>query len=301
MMSLRMVSRAAPRAAARLSRAPTVSRSSLLTSTAAHPSAFQIANGLRSAALIRTSVSAFSSVAARRAPANNEIDEELSAKLSSEIQFETEIRENEPEATSVKDFLESGLFEIEDVPGREEVVLRRTYNNEKITVTFSVADLANYDPEMYDEDSALADEDIEGGNSARKAEEAGAEDGEDIDTDSASVPCRLAIVVEKPGQGALSVEATAQDGGLVVDNLYYYKDAAHAHEATADAAHSAQRVYPGPAFGSLDEDLQVLLDRYLEERGITQALAVFVPDYLDAKEQREYLGFLNNLKTFVDA
>lgn len=172
----------------------------------------------------------------------------------------------------------------------------------RITVTFSVADLANYDPEIYDEDSALADEDGEGSNGARKAEETGAEDGEeDLDADSASVPCRLSIVVEKPGQGALSVEATAQDGGLVVDNLYYYKDAAHAHETTADAAHSAQRVYPGPAFGSLDEDLQVLLDRYLEERGITQALAVFVPDYLDAKEQREYLGFLNNLKTFVDA
>lgn len=167
-------------------------------------------------------------------------------------------------------------------------------------MTFSVADLANYDPELYDEDAALGDEDIEGG-SGRKAEEAGAEDGEDLEDDSASVPCRLSIIVEKPGQGALSVEATAQDGGLVVDNLYYYKDAAHAYEATADASHSAQREYPGPAFGSLDEDLQVLVDRYLEERGITQALAVFVPDYLDAKEQREYLGFLNNVKKFVDA
>ncbi len=176
-------------------------------------------------------------------------------------------------------------------------------------MTFSVADLANYDPEMYDEDAALADEDIDGeGGAGRKdtaaaAEEAeeDAEDADDIEGDSAAVPCRLSIVVEKPGQGALSVEATAQDGTLLVDNLYYYADAALAHEATAEAAHTAQSVYPGPAYGSLDEDLQVLLDRYLEERGITQALAVFVPDYLDVKEQREYLGFLNNLKTFVDA
>ena len=168
-------------------------------------------------------------------------------------------------------------------------------------MTFSVADLANYDPEIYDEDAALADEEMDDGSSARKAEEAGAEGEDDLEGESASVPCRLSIVIEKPGQGALSVEATAQDGGLVVDNLYYYKDAAHAHESSADAAHAAQQVYPGPAFGSLDEDLQVLLDRYLEERGITQALAVFVPDYLDAKEQREYLGFLNNLKKFVDA
>jgi complement component 1 Q subcomponent-binding protein, mitochondrial len=130
-MSLRTLSRTAPRAAARLTSAPAAIRSSLLISAATRPSTFQAASSLRSAALTRTSVSTFSSAAARRAPANNEVDEELSAKLSSEIQFETEIRENEPEATSVKDFLESGLFEIEDVPGREEVVLRRTYGDEK--------------------------------------------------------------------------------------------------------------------------------------------------------------------------
>ncbi|CAK7197803.1 Mitochondrial acidic protein mam33 [Sporothrix eucalyptigena] len=292
MMSLRTLSRSAPRAAARFTSAPTAVRSSLVSSAAARPSTF-------SAALTRTRVSAFSSAAARWAPDNTEVDKELSSKLSSEIQFENEIRENEPEATSVKDFLDSGLFEIEDIPGREEVVLRRTYGNEKITVTFSIADLANYDPEIYDDDAALGDEDIDG-TGARKGEE-GAEGEEDLDNESGPVPCRLSIVIEKPNQGALSVEATAQDGGLVVDNLYYYKDAAHAHEASADTAHAAQQVYPGPAFGSLDEDLQVLLDRYLEERGITQALAVFVPDYLDAKEQREYLGFLNNLKKFVDA
>ncbi|OAA59844.1 regulatory protein suaprga1 [Niveomyces insectorum RCEF 264] len=293
MLSVRAFARAAPRAAARIAPA---------------------ARGLRSASsgLVQKSLTAaFSTSTARCAPPPPEaaeVDEELSAKLASEIQFETEIRENEPQATSVRDFLESGLFEIEDVPGREEVVLRRTYGKEKITVTFSVADLANYDPELYDEDAALGDEEGGGSSSGKKqaeAENEGEELEEDDEHEAASVPCRLSIVVEKPGVadagGALNIEATAQDGALVVDNLHYYADAAHAHAATAAAAHDAERVYPGPAFGSLDEDLQVLLDRYLEERGITQALAVFVPEYLDAKEQREYLGFLQNLKGFVDA
>ncbi len=36
-----------------------------------------------------------------------------------------------PQPASVKDFLDSGLFEIEDIPGQEEVVLKRTYGNEK--------------------------------------------------------------------------------------------------------------------------------------------------------------------------
>ncbi|EPE05241.1 mitochondrial glycoprotein [Ophiostoma piceae UAMH 11346] len=295
MLSMRAISRAAPRAAARL----TSSSSAVLRSSAFARPATARSVIASTSAVSRTSVSAFSSVAARCAPAKTEVDEELSSKLASEIQFENEIRENEPESTTVKDFVESGLFEIEDVAGREEVVLRRTYNDEKISITFSIADLANYDPELYDEDAALADEESEGQSKPEElAEEAEEEDGE---TDSGAVPCRLSIVVEKPGKGALSVEATAQEGSLVVDNLYYYKDAALAHEASAESAHAAQRVYPGPAFGSLDEDLQVLLDRYLEERGITQSLAVFVPEYLDLKEQREYLGFLNNLKGFVDA
>lgn len=131
-------------------------------------------------------------------------------------------------------------------------------------------------------------------------DEGAEEDLAEPDADTA-VPCRLNIVVEKPGKGALNIEATAQDGNILVENLYYYADAALAHGKNADAAHAAQAVYPGPPFGSLDEDLQILMERYLEERGITQALAVFVPDYMDVKEQREYLTWLAKLKEFVDA
>jgi len=59
------------------------------------------------------------------------VDSELSAKLESEIQFETEVKENEPQPASIKDFLENGPFEIQDIPGQEDVVLTRTFGNEK--------------------------------------------------------------------------------------------------------------------------------------------------------------------------
>jgi len=121
------------------------------------------------------------------------------------------------------------------------------------------------------------------------------------DLDQASIPCRLNIVIEKAGKGALNVEALAQDGAIVVENLYYYKDAKLAHSASPEAVHAAQDAYPGPPFGNLDEDLQILMERYLEERGISQDLAMFVPDYMDIKEQREYVDWLNNVKKFVDA
>lgn len=175
----------------------------------------------------------------------------------------------------------------------------------RITVSFSVADITNYDP--YAEDAALQDEDLaddlqDPANKQQQQPEEDVDDELDIDEESAA-PINLSIVVEKPGKssGALNIDATAQDGSIIVDNMFFYEDA---NVAKLDSPESAQKradVYPGPPFGSLDEDLQVLMERFLEERGITQALAVFVPDYVDVKEQREYLRWLNNVKGFIDA
>jgi complement component 1 Q subcomponent-binding protein len=179
----------------------------------------------------------------------------------------------------------------------------------RITVSFSIADLHNYEPDMMEEDQAMEDEldDIEAGR-GQQDQRGGAADlaeeaNEDLEAgaDEAAVPCRLNIVIEKPNKGALNIEALAQDGAIVVENLYYYADAKLAHSADANAVHAAQDTYPGPPFGSLDEDLQILMERYLEERGITQALAVFAPDYMDFKEQKEYMAWLKNVKGFIDA
>ncbi|KAK0649488.1 mitochondrial glycoprotein [Cercophora newfieldiana] len=295
MMSLRTLARAAPRAISRASSVQTVSRaasSNLLKST-------------RTTAFLRPQqASAFSTTVFRRAAAESETDEELSSKLASEIEFEEDVKDNEPQPASIKDFLDNGPFEIKDIPGKEEVVLTRNFGNEKITVTFSIADLQTFDQEgMYDDDAALSDEDVRSPEQQSSRDSAAEAEEDDLNdaAEEASVPCRLNIVVEKANNGALAIEAIAQDGAIVVENLFYYKDAKLAHAASAEASHDAQDVYPGPPFGSLDEDLQILMERYLEERGITQALAVFVPDYMDMKEQKEYLAWLNNVKGFIDA
>jgi complement component 1 Q subcomponent-binding protein len=127
------------------------------------------------------------------------------------------------------------------------------------------------------------------------------QEGEEGEEQEPSFPARLNIVVEKLGKGALAVESVVQDGMLVIDNVYYYTDASHAHAKTAEKVHERQDLYVGPPFSNLDEDLQVLLERYLDERGINTALALFVPDYIDMKEQKEYLRWLENVKGFVEA
>ncbi|KAI2627692.1 mitochondrial glycoprotein [Hypoxylon sp. NC1633] len=304
MMSLRAVARSAPRTFTRLSsttlRQSAVARpSSLLKSSLAPLRSSQCASAF--------STSQFRQ--AKKAPVSEEdeaaqVDEELSVKLESEIQFEGELKESEDIPASVKDFLENSPFELKDIPGKEEVTLTRKFGNETITVTFSIHDLVDKynDEDEYNPDEALGDE--EGVNTPEPAraspaeEEEGEEDAEDADT---PVPCKLDIVVEKPGVGALNIEALAHNGEIMVDNFYFFKNAKLARGESAELAHEAQDLYPGPPFGSLDEDLQVLMERYLEERGITQALAVFVPDYMDIKEQREYQTWLRDVKAFVDA
>ncbi|KAI1166027.1 mitochondrial glycoprotein [Nemania serpens] len=288
MMSLRAAARSAPRTLTRMSSA------AVRNTRAAQPNS-----------LLRTAwaplpaprlAATFSSTSWRREP-KNEVDKELLAKLESELQFENEMKETSQLPSSVKDFLENTPYELKDEAGKEDVYLHRKFGDESITVSFSISDLANYEPDMYNEDSALSDEELDTPEGKELAETEADEGFEDAQP---PVPCRLNIVVEKPNKGALNIEALAQDGSIIVENFYYYKDPKLAHSSSPEAVHGAEDAYPGPPFGSLDEDLQLILERYLEERGITQAMAVFVPDYMDVKEQREYQNWLKNVKDFVE-
>ncbi|KAK2609144.1 Mitochondrial acidic protein mam33 [Conoideocrella luteorostrata] len=297
MLSIRSLARSAPRAVARLTTASMsgVARRNTFIKTSAV------------SALQSSTRAAFSTTIGRRA-ADGETDDELAAKLESEIQIEEDMKAQEQQPASIKDFLDNSPFELIDTPGQELVKLTREFGNEKITVSFSIADITNYDP--YTEDAALEDEEFdESVQSSGKQQNANSHPEENIDEmdeeldDEAAAPINLSIVVEKPGKtaGALNIDATAQDGNIVVENMFFYEDAKVAKIESPESAQKRADVYPGPPFGSLDEDLQVLMERFLEERGITQALAVFVPDYVDVKEQKEYLRWLSNVKAFIDA
>lgn len=155
------------------------------------------------------------------------------------------------------------------------------------------------DPENDYQDPALGDEEDATSNGNEKAAEEGLEDGIDGEEDQ-SWPARLNIIIEKSGKGALAIEAVAQNGMVGIHNLHHYPDAALAQAKTAEKAHEAQNLYVGPPFENLDEDLQMLLERYLDERGINTALAVFVPEYIELKEQNEYLRWLSSVKYFVE-
>lgn len=199
----------------------------------------------------------------------------------------------------------------------------------RIRLTFSITDLnaIDQDPDQYSEDKAQYDEQEEyqlpdtqsggaqskgvinqgrtkGGNFSVKpedqvgaADEAELQDEESGNEDASQepgFPARVFVVIEKPGKGAMQVETIAQDGEIMIESVNYLSKAELADPQTIEHDWSKRNLYTGPPFGNLDEELQVLLERYLEERGINTALALWIPEYIDFKEQREYLNWLSS-------
>lgn len=142
MLSIRAAARAAPRTASRFA-----------SRTSSIKPAFNIISRTTQQA---PRVAAFSTSRWRL----DENAQHLAVKLDSEIKIETE--ESASQATSdthVESFLaENPGWTIEDTPGDQDVFLKRKFEDETVTVHFSIADF-NQEMEAEDDmDAAMADE-----------------------------------------------------------------------------------------------------------------------------------------------
>ena len=211
------------------------------------------------------------------------VDKELSAKLASEYKIETEMKEDGP-PPAIQEFLTNGPFDVSDVSGNDEVTLTRKFGNETIKITFSVSDMNNFEAEETFEET----------------EETETQETEEEDSDSASFPVRCHITIQKDETPqVLALDTTTQDGIFVIDSMTLYANSQLATESSAEMDWQRRERYMGPPFSNLDEDLQILMERFLEERGINTSLALFVPDYVDYKEAREYSNWLQELQNFI--
>lgn len=113
-----------------------------------------------------------------------------------------------------------------------------------------------------------------------------------------SFPARVNVTIEKPGNGAILIQTVAQDGLFQIEEVSYFSQPDLAHAQTAEKDWARQSLYAGPPFENLDEDLQTFLERYLEERGINAELANMIPDYIQVKEQKEYVRWLDSKYSF---
>lgn len=185
----------------------------------------------------------------------------------------------------------------------------------RIKIEFSIADMQEIEEDDFDdigEDTALADEDFDqskktinqsaakGGKFDQAPEDSIApadregEEPQDQDAMGASYPLSLHITITKPGNKAIEVRALAQDGSISTESVNYFPDTKMMNAKSPEDILKARALYAGPPFGNLDPDLQALFEEYLEERGIDTQLAMFCHEYVELKEQKEYVGWLKS-------
>ena len=102
-----------------------------------------------------------------------------------------------------------------------------------------------------------------------------------------------------------------QEGLFVIENISFYADAKLGTEMTAEADWKRRGLYIGPQvrfkifvtpftilmrciqFETLDVGVQEEFIRYLQERGINDDLALFIPELTEYKEQKVCKSLVN--------
>ncbi|KAG1903114.1 mitochondrial glycoprotein [Suillus fuscotomentosus] len=227
-----------------------------------------------------TAARAFSASTCRLSEGSTDVV--LSQKLAEELKYEKEAVADAPgEPEFLKTFKEQGIWEIQDVTGNDEVTLVRKFGNETIRMMFSIADIQN-----AEEEPEYEQEEGEGGE----------------EQPPHSYPIRASFSVTKANaKGSINIDTMCQEGAFIIDNMSYYPDAQLGTELTAEADWKRRGLYIGPQFDTLDVSVQEEIEKWLQERGINENLATFVPEYSEFKEQKEYVRWLDNVKNFVDA
>lgn len=231
-----------------------------------------------------------------------QVNEELAAKLRTEITYEQELQAEQSENTTIKDYLSASEYQLEDVDGSEEVHLVRTYGDEQIKVTFSTDSFSNPDAEVDSaSDPALYDE--SSGQDANKIRQAPEDEieSDEYDEAPANYQVHVSIQVSRQGKGVMTLAAFLdQDARFNVEHVAHFPTVEMAEGKTAEHELSKRNVYTGPPFEELDEGLQTLFDEYLRERGIDESMGVFIPSYIEQKESQEYMRWMQNISKFVE-
>lgn len=144
------------------------------------------------------------------------------------------------------------------------------------------------DPAMFDEDGRGQD------GKVRQAEDE--IENDEFDAAPSDYHVSVSIQVSRQGKGAMVVAASLdQDARFNIDHVAYFPTLEMAEGKTAEHELSKRDVYTGPPFEELDEGLQTLFDDYLRERGIDESMGVFIPSYIQLKESKEYMRWMQSM------
>ncbi|KAJ2463507.1 Mitochondrial acidic protein mam33, partial [Coemansia sp. RSA 2320] len=213
---------------------------------------------------------------------NGSIDSDLSHTLKEEIDYEAKQAVEEGEPEFIQAFTEKTGFKLKTKLGESKVAMTKQYGTETITVSFDVSEILNIDDPIADI-SVYRENDQ--GDAVKEAEKKSEDTPEDF-------PIYFTATFAKPGAPILHMELECEEGEIGVDHMKFLPDEETAVSATVDKDWARKQVYCGPIFGQLSDDLKENIDEFLAERNIDTALTLFMQDFIEYKEQGEYLNWL---------
>lgn len=196
----------------------------------------------------------------------------VGAELATQLKQELEFEQQEPkDDTFITQFKKQGVWQINSQEGSKDVVFKRNFGAEKISVFVST--------------DALVEETVDEDYEAEEQEEA--------------EPIGVTILIEKGDKGALEIAATADSDAFFIDQVNHFDSCALAADQTSQADWQRRGTYGGPEFNVLDPAIVETFHKYLEERGFNSEFANFIPQYLEQKEESEYKRWLKKVEKFV--
>ncbi|KAJ2747438.1 Mitochondrial acidic protein mam33 [Coemansia sp. BCRC 34301] len=222
---------------------------------------------------------------------NGSLSFDLSHILKEEIEYESKQAAEEGEPEFIQAFVEKTGFKIKTKLGESKVAMTKQYGSESITVSFDVSEILNIDDPIAD---ISVYRESEQGDAVKEAEKKSEDTPEDF-------PIFFTATFAKPGAPVLHMELESEDGIIGVDHMKFLPSEEAATGVSLEKDWARKQVYCGPIFGQLSDDLKESVDEFLAERSIDTALTLFMQDYIEYKEQGEYLNWLKKFKTFVDA
>lgn len=178
-----------------------------------------------------------------------------------------------------EEFIKGSGFALTDNKDTTEIKLTRNVGDKIVQITYQASEAFNDDdmPEM-------------------EGEEKEEEEGKEEEKESKSRAEFFISVKGKDGSGLLFT-CVSENADLHIYNVTYSKDVESLLKESS--ASRGDSLYIGPSFDQLDEKLQNAFFDYLASLGVTDKLLAYIECSSVDKEQRLYMNWLQEMKSFV--
>ncbi|KAL0723598.1 hypothetical protein Bca4012_038197 [Brassica carinata] len=155
-----------------------------------------------------------------------------------------------------------GPFTVDERPGEQWVSLRRKYG----------------DKEDIKIEATMFDGSVPSSKSTSS-------DPEDV-----QLHITFVVNISKDGDGqTLEIMCSAWPDTIQISKFFVRKSSKNSPNA-----------YVGPEFEEMEDELQDSVYRFLEERGISDDLALFLHQYMKNKDKAEYIRWMETVKSYVE-